>query len=139
MANIVYTTFKQQLLNAGINFGTAQVKVALVSYTYTPSQDSDAFFSTIGTNEVTGIGYTAGGTVVTPGTVTTSTHTAVYSSGSVTWGTSTISAAAGVLYMNTGTASNSPLIGYLDFGGTQTSSAGAFTIQWNASGIVNLA
>jgi len=90
------------------------------------------------TNEVTGTGYTAGGTVVT-GT------TYVHSAGGVTtfdatdtsWTTATISSIrGGVIYADALGGDNG--ICAVNFGGDFQVTAGTFTIQWNASGIFTI-
>lgn len=139
MADVVYNSFKKQLLNGGINFGTSNINVMLVTSSYTPNQDTDDFQDDV-SDEVVGVGYVSGGTTLSGGTVTqdNTDNEAVYDANDVTWGTSTITARGAVLYKNTGVGSTSPLIAYLDFGSDQTSSSGNFTIQWNAEGIINL-
>jgi len=139
MADVIYNSFKKQLLNAGINFGTSSVKIMLVTSTYTPDQDTHDFKDDV-TNEVSGTGYTTGGATLANGTVTqdNTDDEAVYDADDVTWGTSSLTARGAVLYQDTGVGSTSPLIAYLDFGSDQTSSSGNFTIQWNTEGIINL-
>jgi hypothetical protein len=139
MANVVYNSFKKNLLNANVNFSTGTITAMLVTSSYSPDQDTHAVYSDV-TNEVTGTGYTAGGKALTNGTVTqnNSTDRGVYDADDVTWGTSSITARAAVLYRNTGVGSTSPLIGYFDFTTDQTSASGNFTIQWSANGIVNI-
>jgi hypothetical protein len=139
MADIIYNSFKKQLLNAGVNFGTSDINVMLVSSSYTPNEDDDDFQDDV-TGEVSGIGYTSGGATLTGGTVTqdNTDNEAVYDADDVTWGTSSVTARGAVLYKNTGVGSTSPLIAYIDFGSDQTSSSGNFTIQWNTEGIINL-
>jgi len=139
MANVIYNASKNKLLSAGINCASDTLKVALVTSTYTPNIDTHANFSDI-TNEVTGTGYSAGGTALTSQTVTTDTTNdrAAFDAADVTWSTSTITARGAVVYKSTGVASTSPLLCYFDFGSDQVSSAGNFTIQWNASGLVLL-
>jgi hypothetical protein len=137
MANVVYQAFKKGLLNSQINFGTSNINLMLVNG-YSPIGTSDAFQSAVG-SESSGIGYVTGGTTLTGGTVTAAGGTAVYTASNPVWGTSTITATGGVLYQYLGTnPATNPLIGYLDFSGSQISSAGNFTVQWNAQGIVNL-
>jgi hypothetical protein len=41
-------------------------------------------------------------------------------------------------YKSTGGTATSPLICYIDFGSDKVSSAGNFTITWDAEGILNL-
>jgi len=139
MADVVYNSFKKQLLNGGVNFGTSNINVMLVTSSYTPNQDTDDFQNDV-TNEVEGTGYVAGGTVLSGGTVTQddTDNEAVYDASDVTWGTSTITARGAVLYKATGVGSTSPLIAYLDFESDKISSSGNFTIQWNSEGIINL-
>ncbi len=138
MANVIYANFKKLALSSAINFNTDTIKVALVTSAFTPNATTQNYYSDV-TNEVSGAGYTTGGTTIAGGTVTLSVSTAVYSGSNVTWGTSTITSRAAVLYKSTGTASNSPLVAYIDFTTDQISSSGDFTIQWNANGIINLA
>ena len=47
----------------------------------------------------------------------------------------TITASGAIVYKSTGVDTTSPLIAYLDFGGSVVSTAGTFTVTFNASGI----
>ena len=140
MADIIYNSFKAKIMDGSIDLDTDTIKVALVTSTYTPDQDVHDFFDDV-TNEVTGTGYTAGGASLASKAVTVDTtdNEGVFDAADVTWATSTITARGAVIYKSTGTASTSALICYLDFTTDKTSSAGDFTIAWNAEGILNLA
>lgn len=140
MADVIYNSFKGAIMDGGVDLDTDTIKVALVTSTYTPDQDTHDFFDDV-TNEVSGTGYTAGGETIANDDVTVDTtdNEGVYDGDDVTWASSTITARGAVIYKSTGTASTSPLICYLDFGSDQSSSAGDFTIQWNSEGILNLA
>lgn len=140
MADLIYNNFKKLIMNGGVDLDTDTIKVALVTSAYTPDQDVHDFFDDV-TNEVTGTGYTAGGaTIGSPAVTADNTdNEGVFDGADVTWATSTITARGAVIYKSTGTASTSALICYLDFTTDKTSSAGDFTIQWNAEGILNLA
>lgn len=139
MADVIYNGFKGSLLNVDIDLLVDTIKVALVTSAYTPNQDTHLDFADV-TNEVTGTGYTAGGATLGTKAVTVDTtdNEGVFDAADVTWASSTITARGAVLYMSTGTAGTSLLICYLDFGTDQTSTAGDFTIAWNAEGIINL-
>ena len=139
MANIIYNNFKKNIMNGSIDLDTDTIKVALVTSSYTPDQDTHEFFDDV-TNEVSGTGYTAGGATLASTAVTADTtdNEGVFDANDVTWSTSTITARGAVIYKSTGVAGTSPLICYLDFGSDQSSSGGDFTIQWNAEGILNL-
>jgi hypothetical protein len=141
MANVVYNSYKQKALNGGaIDLDTDAIGVALVLSGYTPNIDTHDFFDDI-TNEASGAGYAAGGITLSGTTVymNTTSDLAMFDAADVTWATSTITARGAVLYKRTGTAGTSPLIAYFDFGSDQVSSAGNFTIQWNAGGLLTLA
>lgn len=49
------------------------------------------------------------------------------------WSSATITATGAVIYKSTGTGSSSRLIAYVDFGGTVTSTAGTFTVTFDAN------
>jgi hypothetical protein len=122
-----------------IDFDTDTLKVALVTSSYTPNQDTHDFFDDV-TNEVTGTGYTAGGaTLANPAVTLDTTNDLVkFDADDTVWSTATITARAGVLYKSTGTASTSGLIAYIDFGSDVTSTAADFTIAWHSNGILRL-
>lgn len=112
----------------------------LVTATYTPDQDAHTKRSDI-TNEVTGTGYTAGGAALANKAVTADNtdNEGVFDADDLTWSTATITARAAVLYKSRGGASSADeLLPYIDFGADKTSTAGNFTIAWNAEGILNL-
>lgn len=138
MADVIYNSFKRDIMNGSIDLDTDTIKVALVTSAYTPDQDAHDNFDDI-TNEVYGTGYTAGGATLANKAVTADNtdNEGVFDADDVTWSTSTITARGAVLYKSTGTASTSKLICYFDFGSDKVSSAGNFTIQWNAEGILN--
>lgn len=139
MADVIYNSFKAKIMDGSIDLDTDTIKVALVTSSYTPNQDTHDFFDDV-TNEVTGTGYTAGGATLASKVVSVDTtdNEGVFDAADVTWSTSTITARAAVVYKSTGTAGTSALICYLDFTTDQTSTAGDFVIQWNAEGILNL-
>lgn len=139
MADVIFNSFKRDIMNGGIDLDTDTIKVALVTSSYTPDQDAHDNFDDV-TNEASGTGYSAGG--ATLGSVTVSAdntdNEGVFDAADTTWGSSTITARGAVIYKSTGTASTSKLIAYIDFGADKSSSAGSFTIQWNSEGILNL-
>lgn len=139
MADVIYNAFKKNIMNGSIDFDTDTMKVALVTSSYTPDQDTHDMFDDI-TNEVSGTGYTAGGATLANKTVTqdNTDNEGVFDADDVTWSSSTITARGAVLYKSTGTASTSPLICYFDFTSDKISTSGNFVISWNAEGILNL-
>lgn len=118
-----------------IDWVTDTIKVALLNG-YTPAQDTHDFYDDVsGTEIANGNGYTTGG--VTLGGKSTAynggTNTTRMIGGNASWTfTASKSATHAVIYKDTGTAATSPVLGYIDFGGTETSS-GTFTIQPDAT------
>jgi len=114
-----------------IQFGSDAFKVLLVSG-YTPNKDGHATRADV-TGEVAGAGYTAGGANVTVAVVPDpATDRTDIELGGATWPASTISATGAVYYADGGS-----LVCYVDFGGTISSLAGAFTLQQSAIQIHN--
>lgn len=140
MADVIFNSFKKEIMDGTIDLDTDNIKVMLVTSAYTPDQDAHTRISDV-TNEVAGTGYTAGGQTLAGVTMSqdNTDNEGVFDATDTTWSTATISAAAAVLYKDTGTPSTSPLIAYFDFGATKSSSGADFTIQWGAEGILNLA
>lgn len=139
MADVIYNSFKQKIMDGSIDLDTDTIKVALVTSSYTPNQDTHEDFADV-TNEVSGTGYTAGGAALASKAVTkdTTDDEGVFDADDVTWSSSTITARAAIVYKDTGTPATSWLICYIDFTSDKSSSNGDFTIQWNAEGILNL-
>lgn len=140
MADALYNKGKFELMSGNIDFDANTLKVALVTSSYTPNIDTHHYYSDL-TNEVAnGNGYTTGGATLASVTVTEddTNDRAYLDAADLTWSTSTITARGAVLYKDTGVTTTSPLIAYFDFGTDKSSSSGDFTIQWNASGILEV-
>ena len=137
----LYGLLFTSLWNKEIDYEADAIKVALALSAYTPNQDTHDYFDDI-TNEHAASGnYTSGGATLGSKTVTytAGTNKHVLDAADTTWASSTITARYAVVYDSTpGTAATNPLICYQDFQTDQSSSGGDFTIQWNASGIVEI-
>jgi hypothetical protein len=139
MADLVFNSYKADLLNGAIAHASATIKCALVTSSYTPNRDTHDFFNDV-TNEVVGTGYTAGGAALANKTVTidNTDDEGVFDADDTSWATSTITARGAVIYKDTGTPSTSPLMCYFDFGADKSSSGGTFQITWHSEGIINI-
>lgn len=140
MANVIYNSFKRDIQNGAIDLDTDTIKVMLVTSSYTADQDAHTKRSDI-TNEVSGTGYTAGGSALANKVVSADNtdNEGVFDADDLTWTTATITARGAVLYKSRGGASSADeLICYIDFGADKISTAGNFTITWDAEGILNL-
>jgi hypothetical protein len=140
MASKLYGNFLLKALNKEVDYDTDTIKVALLTSSYTPNQDTHDYFNDVSTYEVSGTGYTAGGNTLASKTATydSATNVIVLDAADTTWSSSTITARYAVVYDSTGTASTSALIGYVDFGSDQSSTNGNFTITWDSTGIVRI-
>jgi len=112
------------------------IKVALVTVTYTPNQDTDNYANLAGftANELAGGGY---------GRATLGTKTLTYDAASNTIRFKAADSVFGpgftgvfryaVIFKDTGAAATSPLLGWVDFGADQSIAAGTFTINWDTT------
>lgn len=141
MPSKLYGNFLKQALNKEIDWDSDTIKVALLSSSYTPNQDTHDYYDDVSSYEVTGTGYTTGGITLASKTSTYdgTNNVIVLDAADVTWSSSTITARYAVVYdASPGTNATRPLIGYVDFGSDQSSSNGNFTITWDATGIVRI-
>lgn len=132
-----YANGLEKVTKGTLDFLADNIKCALVTATYVPDQSLDEFWSTPQTNEATGTGYTAGGQLLATKTHTQSGLVVTLDAADVSWDPSSITARYVVLYKDDGVAAtSSPLLAYGDAGASQTSDGAAFTVSWNASGIL---
>ena len=141
MPSKLYGNFLKQALNKEIDWDSDTIKVALLSSSYTPNQDTHDYFDDVSSFEVTGTGYTTGGITLSSKTSTYdgTNNVIVLDAADVTWSSSTITARYAVVYDDSGaTAASKALIGYVDFSSDQSSTNGNFTITWDSTGIVRI-
>ncbi len=142
----LYDKFRQKQVTGGASsldlLSTTQpLKVAWVTASYVPNQNTDEFWSTPQAYEVSGTNYTAGGNSVSNVTVSApdaAGAVTVDGNDPATWLQSATGFGNGriaVLYQDTGTAATSPLIAYADFGTDQGNTGGDLTLQFDAAGI----
>lgn len=123
------------------------IKVILLSASYTGNIDSHTRYRDVSAHEVSvtgpiAVGYVAGGQAVSGSLVFAVDNTndrATIDAADITWPSSTIAARYAVLVKIRASGANKEndnLVGYLDFGSTQSSSNGNFTISWNSVGII---
>jgi hypothetical protein len=126
------TSFKGELLEGKHNFASAgghTFKIALYTSSATLGASTTDYSVT---NEVSGVGYSAGGNTLSNNGVSTSGTTAFVDFADTTWSTATITANGALIY-NTTTAGGSgttDAVAVLAFGGDKTSTAGDFVIQF---------
>ena len=141
MADIVYNAFKGRIAGATtpINFGSDTIKAALVTSSYTPSQDNDDFWDDVSANEVAASGtYSAGGVTLS----ITASQDNTDNEGVVDATDLSITSFTGtfryiVLYKSTGVSSTSPLVAVYDITSASVT-GGTLTITWNSEGLINI-
>jgi hypothetical protein len=140
VADLIYNSFFTDLSTGNIDLNTDTFKVMLATSSYTPSKLHNRRDDI--TNEVAaGNGYTAGGATLTTVTVTQddTNDLAKFDADDVVWSNSTITARYAVVYKSRGGASSADeLVKVFDFGSDQSSVGAAFTLQFNANGILQI-
>ena len=124
--NFMCTSFKKELMTATHNFTNSSgntFKLALYTNSASFTAATTAYTTS---NEVSGTGYSAGGSALTNVTPTTSSTTALTDFADLTFSSATITARGALIYNDS--ASGDPSVVVLDFGGDKTSTAGHFTI-----------
>jgi hypothetical protein len=121
------TSFKTELLSAVHNFTSHTFKIAL----YTSAAALDATTTVYSaTNEASGTGYVAGGTVITPTTPLAANGIAYVNFSNAAWPNSSISAFGALIYNVT---AGNKSVAVLSFGATKTSNLNAFLVSFPAN------
>lgn len=134
ITSAVCTSFKAELGTGTHNFTTSTgntVKCALYTSSATLGASTTAYSAT---NEISGTGYSAGGTTMANVTPTTSGTTAIFDWADAVWTSSTFTANGCLVYNSS--ASNKAVF-VIAFGSDQTVTAGTFTIQWPSADASN--
>ena len=125
------TSFKAEILQ-GIHDGADTYKMALYTSVATLGAATTAYTTT---NEVVGIGYTAGGVTLSGFNVTTSGTTAILDFNDPFWENATITARGALVY---NASKSNKAVAIYDFGSDIASTNGDFTVSINALGLLGL-
>ena len=131
------TSFKSELLGGTHDLDTDTLKLALIkaSPTGTYGAATTNYSDVTGnTDEATGTGYSAGGQTLDGATISTDGTTAIVDFTDEVFTSSTISADGCIIYNS---SQSNKAICVIDFGGTQTSTNGDFTIEFPAADASN--
>lgn len=131
------TLEKMFIDSSGESLEAEDNKTLLVTNSESPNFDTHDFRNDI-TAEVSGTGYTAGGTALTTTNITLSSGVLTFDAADTSWASSTITARAAVHYFNVGASSTDQLVYLINFGSDVSTSSGTLTIQYSASGIFTL-
>jgi len=121
------SSFKQQILLGEHDLDTDVIKIALYTSAATLSAATTAYSTS---DEVVGVGYTAGGNTLAGATVSLTGTTAFVDFTDTTWTTATITARGALIYNS---SKSDKAIAVLDFGSDKTSTAGDFVVQFPAN------
>ena len=136
MANLVYSSFKEHVLNGDIDLSSANVYLMLVSGAYTFSHTHEVTGDI--SSQIVSSNYTAGGKLIRNTSVAVDAgNDAVLDGDNLTFSGLTCSLAYGVVWVSGGSPSTSYLLGQVDFG-NQTLTNSDFVVNWNSEGIFNL-
>jgi hypothetical protein len=138
VASIIYTSGLDDVFRALIDFDADTFKCLLVTSAYAPDKDTHTKRGDV-TNEVVGVGYTAGGiaagVTVTKDTVNDRIDVTL---GEVSWAAATITARGAVYYKSRGGAAGADeLVAYIDFGTDVISTNGMFSLSASTLRIQN--
>jgi hypothetical protein len=115
----------------GVNLAASTYKIALLTSASSAGTGTTTWAS-INANEVSGTGYSAGGSTLTRNATTiSSNHALLNFTSPVTWSNSTITARSACIYNST----SGNVVALYDFGSDKTSSAGDFTITIPAGAV----
>ncbi len=136
MASGIYERFKANLMNKEVDLEADVIKVSLMDNVHT-FVSTENTWSQVSADELpTAGGYTVGGATLA-GAAVTQAATTTFDGTDTAWTSATFSAYHAVLWDDT--VATDDLICSFDFGGVKTVTAGTFTIQWHANGIITLA
>lgn len=129
MADLIYNSAIDDMARGAIDFDTDTFKIMLVTSSYTPDKDTHDRRDDV-TNEVTGTGYSTGGsTIACTVTKDTANDKVTLQFASTSWASSTITARAAVVYKSRGGASSADeLVFYNDFDADVSTTNGTFTV-----------
>lgn len=129
MADLIYNSAIDDMARGSIDFDTDTFKIMLVTSSYTPNKDTHDRRDDV-TNEVTGTGYSTGGsTIACTVTKDTGNDKVTLQFASTSWASSTITERAAVVYKSRGGASSADeLVFYNDFDADVSTTNGTFTV-----------
>lgn len=129
------------LFNKEIDWLDDDIRGALVTNAYTPDQDVHDYWDDVVASEASGSGYTANGQALANKTITYTGATNVLKldADDLLWDPSTVTARHVVVYDRTPASdATRPLMGYVSETGDIVSTAGPFTVTWDAAGIATI-
>jgi hypothetical protein len=139
ITSAVCNSFKKELLEAKHNFllsGGHTFKIALYDPNATLGASTTDY---VVTDEVSGVGYTAGGNTLTRIDPALDGSVAIVDFADTSWTSATITAAGALIYNTTtgGGSGTTNAVAVLSFSGDQTSTNGTFTVSFPTADATN--
>jgi hypothetical protein len=137
MASGVYGLTLRDVLDASqyaVDLVSDTIKIQLVTNSETPDFNAHDFEADIA-NEISGTNYTAGGATLASKTLTATGGLLTWDSADPSWASATFSNVRGAITWDDTVASD-PLVHAVTYGADYSVTAGTFTHQVNASGLV---
>lgn len=131
---IIATPYGQSFKGLGLgrfDFSSHSFKLLLATSAYTPNFDTDEYRADV-TGEVSGVGYTTGGTALASlaWTYDPTNDRCVLTADPVVFSGANFTCRYGIVYRNTGTNATSPLLSWIDFGADVAPANVAFTVTF---------
>ena len=133
ITSAVCNSFKTEVLGGIHDLDTDVIKIALIkaNETGTYGASTTNYSSVTGnSDEASGTNYSTGGNTLSGASITLDSSTAIVDFSDTVWSSATISADGALIYNS---SKSNRAIAVIDFGGTVTSTAGDFTIQFPAA------
>ena len=133
ITSAVCNSFKTEVLGGIHDLDTDVIKIALIkaNETGTYGASTTNYSSVTGnSDEASGTNYSTGGNTLSGASITLNSSTAIVDFSDTVWSSATISADGALIYNS---SKSNRAIAVIDFGGTVTSTAGDFTIQFPAA------
>ena len=138
MADLIYASFKEGLGKGHFNLAADTVRCALLTSAYVPSA-GHAALADVAPSETAGAGYAAGGQALSGVAWTLAGTSAALVAADPSWTEASITARYALIYVaKTVAGRTNPLVCLLDFGADRGVTGGAFSVRFDASGVLAL-
>ncbi len=135
MTSGIYNRYKANLMNKVVDMEQDTINVILLTTSHSFTATNNVLTDVSGNELATTGGYTANGETLASQAVSQAATTK-FDAADTAWTSATFTAFHAVIY---DASASDNLIASIDFGGAKAVSAGTFTVQWDANGIISLA
>ncbi len=138
MADLIYASFKHGLGRGHFDLAADTLRCALLTSAYVPSV-GHAALADVAASEASGTGYAAGGQTLSGVAWTLAGTSVALTAADPSWAEATITARYALIYVaKTVAGRTNPLVCLLDFGADRGVIGGAFSVRFDATGVLAL-